>query len=248
MNKSFCAVTCFVLSATFVSCGGKTETPEQKPGKQVKTSKDLVFEGQVTFRYYCVGCHGLYGRGDGPSAAGIYKQFKVAPRNLSNETYMNTRTDEQLSAVISKGGKHEGFSSYMPAWDLPEEKIKALVTYIRTLPSVEIPSPLKGKKALMEKGKILFLSNCSVCHGLTGKGNGPYVTKELSKDPSSPKPPDFTDAVYMQTLSDQTLVNTISGGGAHMGKSEIMPMWTGKLNEEQIQSVAVYIRSLASGN
>ena len=70
-------------------------------------------------------CHGPEGKGNGPAAAGLNPK----PRNHTDGTYMNSRTDEQLLEVIRKG------KGGMPAWGsvLSEKEIQAVLKHVRTL-------------------------------------------------------------------------------------------------------------------
>jgi len=70
-------------------------------------------------------CHGPNGKGDGPAAAGLNPK----PRNHTDGSYMNSRTDEQLLQVIRNG------KGAMPAWGkvLSEEEIQAVLKHVRTL-------------------------------------------------------------------------------------------------------------------
>ena len=55
---------------------------------------------------------------------------------------------------------------------------------------------------------------------------------------------DFTDAAYMQTLPDDYLFQIIQQGGANLGKPG-MPSWGQELTDQEIESLVVYLRSLA---
>jgi len=68
--------------------------------------------------------------------------------------------------------------------------------------------------------EAVFQFYCSQCHGLTGKGDGPNVTKDF---PVSPR--NFTDAAEMSKLSDADLLNVIMDGGPSVSKSPMMPPW-----------------------
>ena len=59
------------------------------------------------------------------------------------------------------------------------------------------------------------------------------------------KPKDHTDGATMNRLTDQNLADTISKGGAAVGKSSFMPGWGGSLNEKQIRDIVAYMRTLA---
>lgn len=59
----------------------------------------------------------------------------VPPRNLADQSYMGTRSDQQLFDVISKGGPAAGLSAAMTAFgsQLSEPQLWDTVAYIRTL-------------------------------------------------------------------------------------------------------------------
>jgi hypothetical protein len=59
----------------------------------------------------------------------------VPPRNLADQEYMGTRSDQQLFDVISKGGAATGLSAAMTAFgrQLSEQQIWDTVAYVRTL-------------------------------------------------------------------------------------------------------------------
>lgn len=203
-----------------------------------------VFKGQVTFQYYCSTCHGVSGMGDGPAAKEIYKYLKVGPRNLSDEKFQKSRTDKQLLEVIS-GGMHSKAHkvAQMPAWGktFTTEEIEQVIAYVRTLKK---PKKAPNPKAI-EMGKGLFITRCSMCHGLSGKGNGPYIVEQKKKDPKYPTPPDFTDEKYVQTLSENEIGDTIYKGGSHAGKSEVMPAWWKSLSKKDIKNLTAYVKSFA---
>lgn len=201
-----------------------------------------VFKGQVTFQYYCTTCHGVSGMGDGPAAKEIYKYLKIAPRNLSDEKFQSSRTDKQLFTAIS-GGMHSKAHkvAQMPAWGktFSKEEIEQVIAYVRTLRKAKKSS----NPGAIEMGKGLFITRCSMCHGLSGKGNGPFILEQKKKDPKHPAPPDFTDATFVQTLSESEIVDTIYKGGGHAGKSGVMPGWWKTLSKQDIKNLTAYIKS-----
>src|SRR5512145_3307908 len=67
--------------------------------------------GKAIYERSCVGCHGLTGQG-GRMAA----MLAVTPRNLADQAYIGTRSDQQLFDVISKGGAATGLSAAMTAF------------------------------------------------------------------------------------------------------------------------------------
>ena len=90
------------------------------------------------------------------------------------------------------------------------------------------------------KGKRLYLTYCSGCHGSSGKGDG-AASKSLPV-----KPANHTRAKVMNQLTDRYLLQMISEGGAKVGKSPFMPAWGAILEEKQIQDIIAYIRHLSN--
>jgi mono/diheme cytochrome c family protein len=86
--------------------------------------------GKAVYERLCVGCHGPTGQG-----GRMATMLAVPPRNLADQAYMGTRSDQQLFDVISKGGAAAGLSAAMTAFgnQLSEQQIWDTVAYVRTL-------------------------------------------------------------------------------------------------------------------
>ena len=91
--------------------------------------------GRAIFVHECSACHGLGARGDGPLAPSLIQGRHVRPRNLTDSSYIASRTDQELFTVITQGGGPVGKSTYMPHWGgyLTAAQIKDLVSYVRTI-------------------------------------------------------------------------------------------------------------------
>ncbi|MBI3090992.1 MAG: c-type cytochrome [Candidatus Tectomicrobia bacterium] len=88
-------------------------------------------------------------------------------------------------------------------------------------------------------GKKLYLTYCFVCHGVTGKGDGPASAT------LDPKPRDHTNDAYMSSRTDEQLFNAISKGGAGFaGGSVHMPNWDETLKEQERWDLVAYLRVL----
>ena len=83
-------------------------------------------------------------------------------------------------------------------------------------------------------GKALYAEHCVICHGLKGKGNGPYG-KALD-----PKPTDFTTA----TPKDDDWFKATKAGSLAIGKSKNMEGFASKMTDAQIHDVLAYCKSL----
>jgi mono/diheme cytochrome c family protein len=124
-------VTDFVMSLPQRSPGVPPATLE----KYLKAPPGVAAEGRNLFVYYCSGCHGMQGRGDGTYARELRSRHKVWPRNLTQTSYFKTRTDQDLYVAVALGGTHKSKMTFMPAWTvtLTPEQIKHLVAYVRVL-------------------------------------------------------------------------------------------------------------------
>lgn len=87
-----------------------------------------------------------------------------------------------------------------------------------------------------------FAEQCALCHGKTGRGDGPR-TKDLAK-----KPKDLTNSQWQEKVSDQHIFQVISKGGTSVGLSNDMPGWHLMLKSNQIQELVRYVRNLDSSN
>jgi mono/diheme cytochrome c family protein len=87
----------------------------------------------------------------------------------------------------------------------------------------------------------VFKFYCAQCHGLTGKGDGPNVTKDF---PVSPR--NFTNATEMNKLSDADMKNVILDGGPAASKSPMMPPWSKTLTEAQVDALIGHLRKLCA--
>lgn len=82
-------------------------------------------DGAKVYADRCALCHGATGHGDGPASAALDPK----PRNHTDGSYMNGRTDAELLDVIRNG------KGAMPAWKevLSEQEIDAVLKHVRSL-------------------------------------------------------------------------------------------------------------------
>ncbi|HNO79065.1 MAG TPA: cytochrome c [Phycisphaerae bacterium] len=136
-------------------------------------------EGKAAYEFYCIGCHGENGLGDGPAA----RMLNPAPRNFQKAKFkfISTRfaelpTDEDLFRTISTGLR----GSSMPSWGhLPAQTRWALVEYIKTFSDIwkRPPTPsipfvtdpyveMKDKSEAIKRGEVAYhgFFSCWNCH------------------------------------------------------------------------------------
>ncbi|HET8936297.1 MAG TPA: c-type cytochrome [Polyangiales bacterium] len=78
------------------------------------------------------------------------------------------------------------------------------------------PAPT-APTATAETPQDVFKTRCVMCHGESGKGDGAAAAA------LNPKPRNYTDAEWQKSVTDDQIKKTITGGGASVGKSPIMP-------------------------
>ena len=100
---------------------------------------------------------------------------------------------------------------------------------------------LSGAPVMAAETEAVFKFYCAQCHGLTGKGDGPNVTKDF---PVSPR--NFTNADEMNKLTNADLKNVILDGGPSVSKSPMMPPWGKTLTEEDVDGLVKYLRVLCA--
>ena len=149
---------------------------------------DRLNLGKRIYTEYCMACHGIDGKGDGPAAKGLYPP----PRNftLGIMKFGNVSSGELTDDDILKTHLHRGLKgTAMLPWDLSDEQADAVIQYIKTFaPNVWIgkdkelgervriprdPFGLARKGSAIERGKAVYhvSANCQTCHQA-------YVTKE----------------------------------------------------------------------
>lgn len=88
--------------------------------------------------------------------------------------------------------------------------------------------------------KALYKWYCAQCHGEEGKGDGINSVKELPVSPTN-----HTDTAEMKKRAAKNpFIDAIKGGGAAIGKSEIMPAWDKTLTDEEIKALDKYVHDL----
>jgi len=88
-------------------------------------------ETATLFTELCSVCHGVGGKGDGPSAQGL----EPKPADFTNCNAMAKDSDDVLFKIVKGGGQSAGRSTVMPAWgdSLSDRQIRELVKFIRSL-------------------------------------------------------------------------------------------------------------------
>ena len=96
--------------------------------------------------------------------------------------------------------------------------------------AVENPVPVDD--GVIADGATLYQRNCRLCHGETGKGDGPATAR------IKPAPPDITTAEAQDRMSDGEMFYKITVGNRPMREFE------SKLSEDERWALVHYLRTL----
>ena len=118
-------------------------------------------------------------------------------------------------------------------------------TTLRDIPALFTIAMLLSSNAFADYSKSfdgyrIFSTNCFICHGTDGKGNGPLAGK------LEDKPADLTDNARLSKMSDRELFMIIEGTAPHGEVSSEMPKWGLAIPHTQISSLVSYVRYLHS--
>jgi mono/diheme cytochrome c family protein len=96
----------------------------------------------------------------------------------------------------------------------------------------------------LQNGARGFQEYCAMCHGTEGYGNGD-VAGQIQKD-AKVTVARLNDAGRLATLGRSGVHKVIVEGGAHTGRSNLMPAWGDKLSSTLVDDITDYVMSLPS--
>ena len=82
-----------------------------------------------------------------------------------------------------------------------------------------------------------FENRCSTCHGREGRGDGPMAGS------LDPRPRDWTDRAWQDSVDDAWLEDVIAHGGEAVGLSSLMPPSQNAGNPGFIRAMVEIVRS-----
>lgn len=107
---------------------------------------------------------------------------------------------------------------------LTADQINDLVEYVTQI------SGREANAAAAARGGALFAQQCASCHGPDGAG-----IQALGA-------PNLTDGIWLYGGERQDIQKSI-----YLGRGGVMPTWSGRLSDEQMTALAVYVHSLGGG-
>ena len=211
-----------------------------KPGEQVAYNQRevMLHRGKEIYNLYCVGCHGVYGDGEGTAAV----RLQTKPRDFTSGIYKFRSTDS--SSLPMESDLHRTISRglatvSMPEFALmPEPDKAAVIEYIKafypkwdeeaaTRVKIHVPvAPVDMRDAdRISRGRVVYLgAQCFVCHGTDGGGRG--ATQVYYKDAwgDLQRPLDFTRSKLKAGDDPEDIYRTFM-----TGLKSIMPAYNGKI-------------------
>ncbi len=190
---------------------------------EIKANPDLlqfaVAGGRAAFGDNCAGCHGRGAQG-----------FTGYP-NLNNDDWIWGGSLDAIHATIRGGIRNGGGEARDSA--MPRFGLDGLLDKAQIADTAEFVLALSGQPhdtAAAERGKTIYAENCAVCHGEDGKGNADLGA------------PNLADQIWLYGGDRKDIVKSIE-----TGRGGVMPAWAGRLDDETIKKLAVYVHSLGGG-
>ncbi|HVP14403.1 MAG TPA: c-type cytochrome [Terriglobales bacterium] len=98
-----------------------------------------------------------------------------------------------------------------------------------------------GAPPNIARAQQAFLAYCAMCHGPKGAGDGDVA---LALRRSNIVVPALDNAQRLQSLGRARILQIILQGGAHVGRSNVMPEWRGLVGEGLANDLADYVLTL----
>jgi cytochrome c oxidase cbb3-type subunit 3 len=177
-------------------------------------------QAKPIFSENCAPCHGAGGGGR--------KGFP----NLNDDDWLWGGKLADIRQTIEHGVRSiDGKTRLggMPAFGregmLKRPEIEAAAQYTRSLAGLAVAT-----NSDLATGKKVFADVCATCHGADGKGK---------RDMGAPN---LTDAIWLYGSDTAAIVD-----GLWNGRNGMMPAWSGRLDDNTVKALAVYVYTLGGG-
>jgi cytochrome c oxidase cbb3-type subunit 3 len=185
---------------------------------------DAVAAGKRLFLTYCSQCHGSTAEGARGKSYGF--------PNLTDGDWLYGGDPDIIKASIADG--RAGVMTPF-AGTLNSTQIEDAAEYVRQI------AQLSSDPAKAARGKEVFATNCTVCHGPEGKG-----ARSMGEAFAALGAPDLTDTIWLYSNSKDAIIDGITKGrNAGPGSvTNTMPAWKDFLGDAKVHILAAYVHSL----
>lgn len=248
-DKSWLVYGMGTVAVVFITAGfllGRARTAGANAAVTGDPHGQLI--GQALYVSQCARCHGVSGHGDGPGADS--PTFGARPRDFTRGEFHFVSTDNGVAAPrdLEHTIRHGLPSSGMPSFSkLSDAQVRSLVSVIdgfwknRPAPGhrIVVPPRPDNLEVLRRQGAALFASNCTMCHGKTGHGDGPVASMLRDPDGRPVHPADLADGRIKDGATPKQLYLRIAAGIP----PGLMPSFSSTLSPHDIWSIVTYLRS-----
>ncbi len=216
----------------------------------INSPDNLLVQGRTVYDKYCIACHGVDGKGNGPEAYRLNtKPTDFASGNIKFKSTPYGSMPEKVDIVATlKLGVRT--TAMLPQWQLTGRQMNAVASYVMSFipkdqkkeEAIEISNAPTMSDTLLSTGKRLFEANCASCHGKDAEGDGP-LSKHLTDYRQNPiSPPNLTLRPLKRANTQKRMYMIISTGI----EGTPMPPFQYSLKPVQRWAVVDYVESLKS--
>lgn len=223
------------------------------------SNQQTIAQGERTYARACVLCHGNAGKGDGPVAFFLNREYAPQPRDFTEGRFKfrstpsgQPATDEDLFRVVTRGipGFMPGFAGLSPAerWEviyylktfMPERARAAVLQ-----PIAITGGPLPMSEASVRRGHDLYQQlQCWQCHGAGGRGDGSKASDLEDDWGFRIRPADLTrPSAFKNGARPEDIYRTIATGLDGTPMASFLDVMRGR--EAQIWDLVNFVRSLS---
>jgi cytochrome c oxidase cbb3-type subunit 3 len=192
----------------------------------LSSDPNAVAAGKRLFLTYCSQCHG--------SAATGAKGKSYGFPDLTDSDWLYGGDPATIKASVENGR-----AGVMTAFGgtLNSDQIKDVANYVRSI------AGLSSDHARAARGRDVFATNCTVCHGPEGKG-----ARSMGEAFAVLGAPDLTDGIWLYSnLEDAIIDGVTKGRNAGPGSvTNTMPAWKDFLGDAKVHILAAYVYSLGN--
>jgi mono/diheme cytochrome c family protein len=183
------------------------------------TNADAEARGAAIFARACASCHGTRGAGDGITAHTMVPR----PTDLTSGVY-------QFDAIVHAIDNGVPGTAMPATPNLSDVDMAALAAYTQKLGRSAASANAAALASTMpsEFVEVLYMRNCSSCHGQSGRGDGLFM-QIVPRLPAN---------FHVHQLRPDAALRIISDGVP----GTTMPQWRTKLTDDERRALAAYVR------